>query len=825
MKTFSENDILSISDIKRFGNHSDRAIKHLLIDSRKLIAPEQTLFFAIKTVSNDGHHYIDELYQRGVRSFVVAELPDFSIYPQASFFHTKDVVDVLQKISSFHRKQFSYPVIAITGSNGKTIVKEWLYHLLQPFMEMVRSPRSYNSQLGVPLSIWQMDDSHELGIFEAGISLPSEMTRLQEVIQPTIGLITNIGAAHAEGFSGIDQKLQEKMELFSDVETMIYCKDQVEIDQFINSHSNFTVNKRLISWGKSDAADIVIKNIEEKDSCSFFTVLIRQQVYSFSIPFTDKIAQENIMHCFAASFALGMQEKVLPRMMDLPSLSMRLEMKEGQHQSILINDSYNADLTGVKSAIEFLATQKSGVEKTVILSDITGLSQHLEDTYKELALFLQSKKISTLYSVGDQFAQYAPYFIHAGIRTLNFKTTDELLADLHPSFFKDQVVLIKGARHYHFERVSQLLETKIHKTRLEVNLSAIAQNLKNYRAKLNPSIKVMAMVKAFSYGAGSFEIADLLQRNRIDYIAVAYVDEGVELRKAGIHLPIMIMNAEVDGFPALVEYDLEPEIFSIEQSIKFNAFLENEGINHFPIHLKIDTGMHRLGLDAEQVKQFLYLFSGNRYLIKSVFTHLVASEDPAQDAFTRQQLQLFEHISQEVQSAFDYPIIRHASNTAAIHRHPNAAYEMVRLGIGLYGVSSAKESISLTEAVELKTTIAQIRKVKKGESVGYGRATILKNDTLVATIRIGYADGFPRSLGNGRGEVLIRGNMYPTIGNVCMDMTMIDLGAHHQIQADDEVLIFGKDFSVKEFAQRAMTIPYEIMTGISSRVPRIYLSE
>ena len=531
------------------------------------------------------------------------------------------------------------------------------------------------------------------------------------------------------------------------------------------------------------------------------------------------------MHCFAASFALGMQDNVLTRMMDLPSLSMRLEMKEGHHQSILINDSYNADLTGVKSAIEFLASQKSGVEKTVILSDITGISQHHEQIYKDLALFLQTKKISTLYAVGDQFMHYAAHFIGAGIHTFHYKTTEELMRDLHPSFFKDQVVLIKGARNFHFERVSQLLETKIHKTRLEVNLSAIAQNLKIYRGKLNPSVKMMAMVKAFSYGAGSFEIADLLQKNHMDYIAVAYVDEGVELRKSGIHLPIMIMNAEVDGFPSLLEYDLAPEIFSIEQAIKLNAFLEKEGVSNFPIHLKVDTGMHRLGLDADQVKHFLYLFSGNRYLIKSVFTHLVASEDPAHDAFTQQQLQLFEEISQEVQSAFVYPIMRHASNTAAIQRHPKAAYEMVRLGIGLYGVSSAKESISLTEAVELKTTIAQIRKVKKGASVGYGRAAILKKDTHVATIRIGYADGFPRTLGNGRGEVLIRGKRYPTIGNVCMDMTMVDLGDHHQIQVDEEVLIFGKDFSVKEFAQRAMTIPYEIMTGISSRVPRIYLSE
>lgn len=825
MKILTENDILSIAEVEKYGSNSDKLIRHLLIDSRKLIAPSETLFFAIKTSTNDGHLYVDELYQRGVRSFVVSVLPDTSVFSQASFFLTKDVVRVLQAIASYHRGQFDFPVIAITGSNGKTIVKEWLYHLLQPFLEIVRSPRSYNSQLGVPLSVWQMQGSHQLAIFEAGISQIGEMSKLQEILHPTIGLITNLGSAHAEGFSGDDQKLQEKMELFKSVDTLVYCKDHAIIDKYIESHPNSYINTRLIAWGKDSRADIVIKKIEEKESSSFITLSVGNREYEYSIPFTDKIAHENIMHCFGVAYALGMHEKVIPRMMDLPALSMRLEMKEGQHQSHLINDSYNADLTGVMSAIEFLAAQKTGIEKTVILSDISGLSQHIEETYKDLASFICSKKISTLYAVGDHFEQYAYHFINAGIRSFIFKTTDELITHLHPSFFKEQVVLIKGARNFHFERVSQLLETKIHKTRLEVNLSTIEQNVKRYRAKLSPNVKIMAMVKAFSYGAGSFEIADLLQRNHIDYIAVAYVDEGVDLRKAGIHIPIMIMNVEVDGFPSLIEYDLEPEVFSIEQSIKLNAFLEKEGIMHFPVHLKIDTGMHRLGLDAEQVKQFLYLFSGNRYLIKSVFTHLVASEDPVHDEFTGMQLRLFEQIAKEIQSAYSYPIIRHASNTAAILRHPNAAYEMVRLGIGLYGVSSVKESITLTEAVELKTTIAQIRRVKKGASVGYGRASILEKDTNVATIRIGYADGFPKSLGNGKGQVLIRGEKYPTIGNVCMDMTMIDLGDHQQIQIDEEVLIFGKDYSVKEFAKNAMTIPYEIMTGISSRVPRIYLSE
>lgn len=825
MKTFSENDILTIAEVKRFGSTSDRELVHLLIDSRKLIASEQTLFFAIKTASNDGHLYMEALYQKGVRSFVVSVLPDLSAFPMASFFLAENVVGVLQKIASYHRKKFSYPLIAITGSNGKTIVKEWLYHLLHPYIQIVRSPRSFNSQLGVPLSVWQMQDVHNLAIFEAGISKVGEMARLQSILQPTIGLITNIGAAHAEGFVDEKQKLQEKMQLFNHADILVYCKDHINIDRFIQSNPEIYNKKQLISWGTDNTATLVIKRMVEDKSSTIFNVIKGHREYEFSIPFTDKIAQENILHCFAVCIALGMEQKILSRMRDLPSLSMRLEMKEGQHQSLLINDSYNADLTGVLSAIEFLAAHKPGAEKTVILSDISGLPQPQEETYRNLASFLHSKKISTVYAVGTCFQQFAAHFVHTGIRSLFFKSTDELIAHLHPSFFKAQVVLIKGARNFHFERISQLLETKIHKTRLEVNLSSIVQNLNYFKTKLKPSVKMMVMVKAFSYGAGSFEIADLLQRNHINYIAVAYVDEGVELRKSGIHVPVMIMNTEADGFPSLVAYDLEPEIFSIEQAIQFNAFLEKEGILQFPIHLKVDTGMHRLGLEEEQVKQFMALLPGTRFLIKSVFTHLVAAEDPAQDQFTHYQLSLFEHLAQKIQSVCSYPIIKHLANTAAIQRFPDAMYDMVRLGIGLYGVTAAQESIALCEAVELKTTIAQIRKVKKGESVGYGRASILTKDTLVATIRIGYADGFPRSLGNGNGAVWIRGNKYPTIGNVCMDMTMIDLGEQHQIGVDEEVLIFGKDFSVKEFAQKAQTIPHEIMTGIAGRVPRIYLSE
>lgn len=826
MRNYSAHDISAIQGVKRFGAVNNQVVRHLLIDSRKLISPVDSIFFAIRTTSNDGHLYIDELYAKGVRLFVVSALPDTSQYPEATFFLTDDVVGVLQSIAAAHRKLFSFPVIAITGSNGKTIVKEWLYHLLQPVVEIARSPRSFNSQLGVPLSIWQMGSQHQLAIIEAGISKKGEMSKLFDVIHPTIGLITNLGAAHAEGFATDAEKLEEKLKLFNEVQTLVYCKDHLLISNYLEGHAALKSAKQLISWGVDPTADILLKQVTQIRHSSLLQVQYRGKAIAFEIPFVDRIAIENAMHCFALTVALDLDETVVDRMKTLPSLSMRLEMKEGQHQSILINDSYNADLTGVMSALEFLSEQKPGLAKTAILSDISGISSQPEKVYAELAGFMRVKKINSLYAVGPVFEKYASFFTGEKIQFAGFASTDALMAHVHPIFFKDQAVLIKGARNFHFEQISQLLERKIHKTRLEVNLSIVQQNFKIHRSLLKPSTKIMAMVKAFSYGAGSYEIASLLQQNGVDYIAVAYVDEGVELRKAGIHLPIMIMNAEADGFASLVEYDLEPEVFSLEHARSLDAFLSREGIQHFPVHLKIDTGMHRLGLDEEQVEQYLTAFKTSRFIIQSVFTHLVASEDPQQDDFTSRQLKMFEKLADTIQSAVGYPILRHASNTAAIHRHPEAAYEMVRLGIGLYGVSSASgKSLPLKEAVELKTTIAQIRRVKKGESVGYGRSRLLEKDTTIATIRIGYADGFPRSLGNGRGTVLIRGIAYPTIGNVCMDMTMINLGDDDQIQVDEDVLVFGREHSITTIAQQAHSIPYEIMTGISVRVPRIYLSE
>ncbi|MEY3687426.1 MAG: hypothetical protein RIR84_267 [Bacteroidota bacterium] len=826
MRNYSAHDISAIQGVKRFGAVNNQVVRHLLIDSRKLISPVDSIFFAIRTTSNDGHLYIDELYAKGVRLFVVSALPDTIQYPEATFFLTDDVVGVLQSIAASHRKLFSFPVIAITGSNGKTIVKEWLYHLLQPVVEIARSPRSFNSQLGVPLSIWQMGSQHQLAIIEAGISKKGEMSKLFEVIHPTIGLITNLGAAHAEGFATDAEKLEEKLKLFNEVQTLVYCKDHLLIRNYLEGHAALKSAKQLISWGVDPTADIVLKQVRQFPHSSMLHIQYRGKAIAFEIPFVDRIAIENAMHCFALTVALDLDETVVDRMKTLPSLSMRLEMKEGQHQSILINDSYNADLTGVMSALEFLSEQKPGLAKTAILSDISGISSQPEKVYAELAGFMRVKKINSLYAVGPVFEKYASFFTGEKIQFAGFASTDALMAHVHPIFFKDQAVLIKGARNFHFEQISQLLERKIHKTRLEVNLSIVQQNFKIHRSLLKPSTKIMAMVKAFSYGAGSYEIASLLQQNGVDYIAVAYVDEGVELRKAGIHLPIMIMNAEADGFASLVEYDLEPEVFSLEHARSLDVFLSREGIQHFPVHLKIDTGMHRLGLDEEQVEQYLAAFKSSRFIIQSVFTHLVASEDPQQDDFTSRQLKMFEKLADTIQSAVGYPILRHASNTAAIHRHPEAAYEMVRLGIGLYGVSSASgKSLPLKEAVELKTTIAQIRRVKKGESVGYGRSTLLEKDTTIATIRIGYADGYPRSLGNGRGTVLIRGIAYPTIGNVCMDMTMINLGDDDQIQVDEDVLVFGRDHSITTIAQQAHSIPYEIMTGISVRVPRIYLSE
>lgn len=825
MEIYTADHIASLLGAKQYGRSASIAFSYLLIDSRKLVFPSATLFFAIKTGSGDGHVFIDDLYHAGVRGFVVTNLPNLEHYPEAVFFEVSDVVKALQQLAKHHRAQFHYPVIGITGSNGKTIVKEWLNHLLQDQFHVVRSPRSYNSQLGVPLSIWGMSDEHNLGLFEAGISKAHEMGALSEIIRPTIGLITNIGEAHSDGFSTVETKLSEKLTLFRTVDVLVYCKDHQLIEEsVVKMLSNHTL-KSSFTWSRTNSsANVLLYKIEKRQKCTDLYVRVAGQDQLFTIPFIDEPAIENAMHCFTVTQLLGAAGSVLKLMEELPPLSMRLELVDGQLGSRIINDSYNADLSGLFSALDFMSLQNPSWHRSVILSDISGINKDIEKVYAHVASYLQSKRVETLYAVGHYLQQYRYFFEEAGIQSHFYSDTEELLRNIHVSAFKDQLILIKGARHFQFERVSGLLENKKHKTRLEVDLSAVAHNLHQYKSELLPSTKIMVMVKAFSYGAGSFEIANLLQYSHVDYIAVAYADEGVELRRAGIRLPIMIMNTEETSFPSLVAYNLEPELYSTAISAVFVQYLSKEGISHYPVHIKLDTGMHRLGFEENELLGFFGQPLVQQHIhVKSAFTHFVAAEDPVEDGFTSTQLSNFNQCCALLKQHLGYDFMRHAANTSAIRRHPAAQLEMVRLGIGLYGVDPSHTFSSLTEAVALKTTIAQIKKVKNGESVGYGRKAIVGRDSIIATIRIGYADGYPRSLGNGKGSVLINGYQVPTVGHVCMDMTMIDITDYPAININDEVLVFGPGKPIIEVAREAGTIPYEIMTGISQRVPRVYL--
>jgi len=826
MKSLSTALICSQLGAQVKGRQTDGIIEHLLIDSRKLVFPETSLFFSIKTEKRDGHDFIADLYRRGVRNFVISDLVHLDQFPDAQFLLVKDVVHALQQIASVHRKQFQYPVIGITGSNGKTIVKEWLFHLLHEEYNIVRSPRSYNSQLGVPLSAWQMDESHELGLFEAGISCRGEMEKLNMVIQPTIGLITNIGEAHSEGFDTIQEKLDEKLKLFSGVKYLVYSKDHELIDKAIKSRLNWTEGLQIISWGRSPEASIQIQSMNVVRGKMQIELSYEERKVFIELPFIDHAAVENAMHCIAIAVVLGKLDEVVASMHDLPSQSMRLEMKQGQQDCVIINDTYNADLNGLLTALEFLGMQSDSRKKAVILSDVAGISGQTEQSYALIADHLLQNKVSRLIGIGEQFKQFGSEFEKRGIETALFSSTEDFIRSFLLSEFRNETILIKGMRHFKMERISRLLESKTHQTRLEIDLSAISQNLHEYRKQIRKGTGIMAMVKAFSYGAGSYEIANLLQFHKVEYLAVAYVDEGIELRRAGISMPIMVMNTEQTGFSELVEYDLEPEIYSIEIAEAFNDYLLKQGLNFFPVHIKLDTGMHRLGFDETSIADLLALISnGCSMKVQSVFTHLIASEDEQHDIYTKKQASLFESICESISHSLGYTFFRHAANTAAIRRFPQLQYEMVRLGIGLYGVDPGGTGLDLIESATLKSTIAQIKHVKAGDSVGYGRTAIMLNDTRIATIRIGYADGFPRSLGNGRGEVIIKGHRIKTVGNICMDMTMVDITEYPDIELNDEVIVFGKDLPVRKVAQQAGTIAYEIMTGISQRVPRVYYGE
>lgn len=817
---YNISQIASIIRANPVGQANGTTITHLLTDSRRLLFPATTLFFALRTNRGNGAAFMDELYQKGVRCFVVQtnDVPG-QVYPGACILAVADVLQSLQAITAHHRKQFALPVIGITGSNGKTIVKEWLYQLLHSDYTIVRSPKSYNSQTGVPLSVWGIAAQHNLGIFEAGISQPGEMEHLEAIIQPTIGVLTNIGTAHDEGFASTHEKLVAKCQLFAHVQLLV-CNEA------LSETIRQVVKVPLFTWGQAPTASLQIEAIQSVNNQTAIEAIYQNQAMVITIPFSDAASIENAISCWCVLLHLGLsQTTIAQRMMQLQPVAMRLELIQGIHHCAIVNDSYSADISSLGIALDFLQQQQQHPKRTVILSDMVGSGKDPATLYGEVAAILAQKNINRLIGVGPSIGQYAHLF--SRISTVFFPSTEALLQHFHSLHFANETILVKGARVFELEQVIRLLEQKVHQTVLEINLSALAYNLKAYQQLLRPGTKLMAMVKAAGYGSGGFEIANLLQFHKVDYLAVAYTDEGVELRRQGIRLPIMVMNAEAASFDALVQYGLEPELYSPAILQQFAKHLAQSGMAQYPIHIKLDTGMHRLGFEPADIPALCQtLQQTDSFKVQSIFSHLAASDAPEHDAFTQEQAAIFLQCAQQVQAVLDYPVLRHIANTSAIHRHPALQLDMVRLGIGLYGSDSHPAmQQQLKNVTTLTTTVAQLKNVKAGLSVGYNRKGVLPYDAVIATVRIGYADGYPRLLSNGVGTMLVRGHLAKTIGNVCMDMTMLDVTHIPGVAEGDEVIVFGEGLPVSTVAQQAQTISYEILTGISQRVQRVYYEE
>jgi len=803
---------------------SEYEISAISIDSRTIFDPESSLFFALKSERNDAHRYIADLVRMGVRAFVVSDYKDeFRNFESCHFIVVPDTLKALQSLAAWHRSQFNIPIIGITGSNGKTIVKEWLFEVLRD-RAVIRSPKSYNSQVGVPLSVWNLSSDYEIAIFEAGISKPGEMYHLNQIIQPTVGILTNIGEAHQENFASKQKKLKEKLKLFKGCNTLIYCKDQPLV---YSNFKNDTIQHefKLFSWSYIDQlADLYFKKEDVEGGIEIVTAF-EGKTYRTGLPFQDEASLENAGHCLA--FVLSQHyadPSVLSLFHTLQPVAMRLEMKEGINNCLLINDYYNSDINSLQIALAFLNnhSQLPYLRKTVILSDIQQSGIPDEQLYQEVARLLQLNKTSHLIGIGPRIRKYSTLFDQSAEF---YESTGQFLESVQTDRFRQECILLKGARDFHFERISSVLQKKYHQTVLEIDLNAMIGNLNFFRSALHPETRMMVMVKAFSYGSGMAEIARILQFHKVDYLAVAVADEGIELRQAGIDLPIVVMNPEEHSFENIIEFRLEPNIYSEEILDSFRKVLQQHAVVRYPIHLKLDTGMHRLGFDSEEkVKRLTEkLLLQEQMVVRSVFSHLAGADETVHDDFTRDQVQQFLKLCSLITEKLPYKIFRHILNSAGIERFPEYQFEMVRLGIGLYGVSSCGNT-QIKSISRLKTCISQIRRICSGETVGYGRKGIVTNEAEIAVLPIGYADGYDRRLSNGVGKVFVKGQIVPVIGNICMDMCMIDVTGL-QVAIGDEVELMGEHILVSDIAQTIGTIPYEILTGISQRVKRVYLQE
>jgi len=828
MMQYQLNDIAAILEQPIQGQGS-AIIQYLVTDSRNIVDPAKSIFFAIKGPRRTGTSFISDVYQQGVRAFVIEEPIDNNAFTEAIFFQVPNTIKALQSIAKHHRAKFNIPVIGITGSNGKTIVKEWLFQLLQPDFNIVRSPRSYNSQIGVPLSVWQMNEQHNLGIFEVGISAKGEMQALAEIVQPTLGVFTNIGDAHNEGFASVAEKLEEKTKLFTSASKIIIASDYIPFA--------LPTKATIISWGSKPQQSTShlqpqLQLISQQKENNRTQLVLRYQEEQFQLqaPFTDEASLQNLLTCVLVMLQLNYRISIIQqRLLQLTAVEMRMQLRRAINQSYLLNDSYSNDKISLSLALQFLKEQANQQPIIAIVSDIVDTGEPAEQLYQQVAQMLSSSGVKQLYAVGPEishyFAQHSKESFPFSIQL--FANTQEVLQFLHEALFQQSYILLKGARKFAFEQLAHWLEQQVHQTIMEINLTAMVHNLKAYQSLLQPNTKLMAMVKAFGYGSGAGEVARRLQQQQVDYLTVAYADEGVTLRKAGIHLPIMVMSADEYSFDAMVNYSLEPELFSFQILNAFHQYITHQGLQQYPIHIKLNTGMNRLGFDTTEIDSLATWLSQQQTLrVKSVLSHLAASEDEKEDAFTEHQVNLFSAACDKIEKALGYSFIKHIANTAAIRRNAKWQFNMVRLGIGLYGADNIHQAnLPLQTVATLKTTVAQVRALKAGETVSYNRSGVLLRDSIIATVRIGYADGYPRRMGNGVGNMWVKGALAPTVGKICMDMCMIDVTDIPNVQPGDSVEIFGKHISIQDVAKAASTISYEIMTGISLRVKRVYIEE
>ena len=824
--TYTIEKITTLIGARRYGN-ADANIGFLLTDSRSLCFPEETLFFALKTERHDGHAYIPELYRRGVRNFVVTGMPEGYAdgYPEANFLKVTDARKALQRLAERHRDEFNVPVVGITGSNGKTVVKEWLYQLLSPYKYVTRSPRSYNSQTGVPLSVWLMNEQTEVGIFEAGISQPGEMQALRDIIQPTIAVLTNIGAAHQENFASKEEKCREKTVLFHDAETIVYNADDELIRRTV---AESAYKGEQLYYSMTDKkAPVFIADVTKGDTSTTVTYVYRQGYEEkYTIPFIDDASVANSVTCAVVALKLGLSAGELAGgMARLEPVAMRMEVKQGRHGCTLINDSYNSDVNSLDIALDFMNRRPDhqGRRRTLILSDIFQSGETAADLYREVGSLVKKRGVQKFIGIGPELSQHSRAIPVA--EKFFFSSVDAFLRSEVFRSMRDEVILIKGARAFGFDRITDLMVQKVHETVLEVNLGALVENLNYYRSFMKPETKLVCMIKADAYGAGSVEIAKTLQDHRVDYLAVAVADEGATLRRNGITANIMIMNPEMTAFKTMFDYDLEPEVYSFRLLDALIKAAEKEGITDYPVHIKIDTGMHRLGFDPLHDMDALInrLKHQSAVIPRSVFSHFVGSDSDSFDDFSAHQFELFDKASKQLQAAFKHKILRHIDNSAGIEHFPNRQLDMCRLGLGLYGIDSRNNEIIHTVST-LKTTILQLRRVPAGDTVGYSRKGTIDHDSVIAAIPIGYADGLNRHLGNRRGYCLVNGKRAGYVGNICMDVAMIDVTGI-DCKEGDTVEIFGEHLPVTVLSDILDTIPYGVLTCISNRVKRVYFQD